>query len=357
MSVHAKNVLQSLGIEIPIIQAPMAGVDTPELAIAVAEAGGLGSLACALLSPDAIRAAWVKIRAGTSAPINLNFFCHSPEIDSPEPQERWKLRLAAYYQEFGLDADNVVPCVNRAPFDEDFCCAVEEIRPPIVSFHFGLPASDLLARVKATGAIVLSSATTLDEAMWLERNGCDVIIAQGVEAGGHRAMFLGNDIQNQPSIEDLLSSVLKAVKVPVIAAGGIADVDVAHKALSMGAIAVQLGTAYLFCPEARVSPLYRAALASDQATTLTNIFSGRPARGIVNRFIEEMNGISADAPSFPYASRLVQPLRQASEAAGCSDFMQMWSGTHRVPHNMDAKTFTRDFYERLKQFEEAVHKV
>lgn len=351
MPVSVHPLFQSLGITIPIIQAPMAGVDTPELAIAVSEAGGLGSLACAMLSPDQIRAAWEQIRAKTAVPINLNFFCHQQEPDSAARQEQWKQKLAPYYRELGLDIENIPPSVSRAPFDENFCAVVEEIQPQVVSFHFGLPPSHLLARVKNTGAIIMSSATTLDEAIWLEQNGCDVIIAQGTEAGGHRGMFLNDDINDQPSTADLLTAIVAKVKVPVIAAGGIADAEGAKKALSMGAIAVQLGTAYLFCPEAKVSPLYRAALEADQATTLTNIFSGRPARGIVNRFIGEMGGMSADAPEFPHASRLVAPLRQASEKAGRLDFMQMWAGTNRIPHTLKAKEFTEQFYARLSSLD------
>ena len=335
-----QRALQLLGIQTPIIQAPMAGVDTPALAAAVSNAGGLGSLACAMLSPDQIRTAWAAMRLETDKPLNLNFFCHQQNEKSLPQQEKWQARLAPYYAEFGIDPETIPSSATRAPFDENFCSVIEELKPSIVSFHFGLPSPDLLDRVKMTGAVILSSATTVEEAIWLEQNGCDAIIAQGGDAGGHRAMFMTQDIGTQIDTADLLPQIVKAVSVPVIAAGGIADANGIRNALAQGAEAVQLGTAYLFCPEARVSPLYREALKSNNATVLTNVFSGRPARGIVNRFINEIGPISADAPDFPYASHLVMPLRNASEKSGSHDFMQMWSGKIRRPHNMNARDLT-----------------
>ncbi len=340
--------LHALNITVPIIQAPMAGVDSPEMAMAVSHAGGLGSLACAMLSPDDIRAAWQTIRAGTQKPVNLNFFCHTPAEDTAAQQTRWKEYLAPYYQELGIDAATITPAAARAPFDDRFCAVIEELRPPVVSFHFGLPAPDLLARVKASGAYVLSSATTVDEALWLERNGCDAIIAQGIAAGGHRATFLSPDTTDQPDTRTLLEGILRHVSVPVIAAGGIAHAQDITAALAQGAAAVQLGTAYLFCPEARISPLYRQALCGNGDTAVTNLFSGRPARGLVNRFIREAGPLSPHAPAFPHAAALVAPLRQASERAGSPDFMQMWSGTTRQPHTMDAATLTTFLYKGIK---------
>lgn len=335
------NITDLLGIQYPLIQAPMAGVDTPAMAVAVSKAGGLGSLACAILSPDKIHEMWEGMRRETDAPINLNFFCHQRRDDSSARQERWRQRLLPYYREFSLDHDNVPVSATRAPFDDNFCSIVEKIKPSVVSFHFGLPDENLLSRVKATGAVVLSSATTVEEAVWLERHECDVVIAQGVEAGGHRAMFLTDDINTQTGMTSLLRQIIDAVSIPVIAAGGIADAEGIRNTLSLGAAGVQLGTAYMFCPEANVSPLYRAELESDSKTELTNIFSGKPARGILSRFIREVGPISEEVPEFPYASRLVNPLRKASEEAKKTDFMQMWSGTLRRPHSMGAEEFTR----------------
>lgn len=341
-----------LGIEHPLIQAPMAGVDTPQLASQVTKAGGLGSLACALLSPDQIRAAWASIRSRTSGPVNLNFFCHPQGKKSAAQQETWKNRLAPYYAEWNIDPDTVADSPVRAPFDENFCAVVEAIKPPVVSFHFGLPPPALLQRVKDCGAIVLSSATTVDEAIWLEQNGCDAIIAQGAEAGGHRGMFLTLDITTQINTLSLVSQIKRTVSLPVIAAGGIADAEDIKAALVAGASAVQLGTAYLFCEEASISPLYRAALETDTETVLTNVFSGRPARGLMNRLIHELGPISSDAPEFPYAAHYVAPLRSASEKSGALDFMQLWAGEKRKPHTMNAYDLTaalcRAAQERLR---------
>ena len=340
-------ILQLLGVEKPFIQAPMAGADTPDMALSTARAGGLGSLACAMLTPAQIVDAFAYIRQHTDKPINLNFFCHKQADKSAEQQARWKIRLAGYYKEFGVDPDNIAPSTARAPFDETFCKVAEDLRPGVISFHFGLPHETLLRRVKDAGNIVLSSATTAEEAVWLEQHGCDIIIAQGSEAGGHRGMFLTQDLSAQKNTVDLLPQIIAAVSVPVVAAGGLADKQSINGALSLGAAAVQVGTAFLFCPEARVAPLHRGMLQTDHSTVLTNVFSGRPARGISNRFIQDAGPISPDAPDFPYASDLVAPLRQASERAGRVDFMQMWSGDVRKPHQMNAQELTAFLCEDL----------
>ena len=271
------------GIDLPIILAPMAGPGTPELAIAVAEAGGLGSLPCAFLDVDAARAELGIIRQRTSKPINLNFFCHKPARLDAEREAGWRQRLSGYYDELGIDPRTKAPNTDRQPFNGDYCSLVEELRPEIVSFHFGLPEASLLARVKATGAKVISSATTVEEARWLEQAGCDAIIAQGAEAGGHRGMFLTSDVATQVGTMALVPQVVDAVSVPVIAAGGIADARGIVAALALGASAAQIGTAYLFCPEAAVSAVHARALREGRAngTALTNVFTGRPARGIV----------------------------------------------------------------------------
>jgi nitronate monooxygenase len=317
-----------LGIDAPILLAPMAGAAASELAIAVADAGGLGSLPCAMLTADQVRSELGKFRQRTSRPINLNFFCHEPPKVELQREAAWRERLASYYLELGLDPDLPVPSSTRRPFDGTMCDLVVELKPEVVSFHFGLPDKELLARVKAAGAKILSSATTVAEARWLEQHGCDGIIAQGYEAGGHRGMFLTRDISTQVGTMSLVPQVVDAVKVPVIAAGGIADSRGIVAALALGAAAVQLGTAYLFCPEATIGPVHGRALrnAMDDQTALTNVFSGRPARGIVNRIIREIGPMSDLAPPFPLASGAVAPLRVKSEAAGSEDFAQMWSG-------------------------------
>lgn len=296
------------------------------MVIAVSQAGGLGSLPCALLTTDQIRSELETIRRQTQNPINVNFFCHQPPLFDESRDLAWKRRLSRYYVELGLDPEAPLPRASRMPFDSAACELVEQLKPEVVSFHFGLPDKTLLARVQATGAKVLSSATTVEEARWLEDHGCDAIIAQGYEAGGHRGMFLTDDITTQVGTLALVPQIIDAVRVPVIAAGGIADARGIVASLALGAAAVQIGTAYLFCPEARISAVHREALKKNRLTAITNIFSGRPARGIVNRLVREVGPMSDLAPHFPLAGSAIAPLRKKSEAAGSEDFAQMWSG-------------------------------
>ncbi|CAM5783444.1 NAD(P)H-dependent flavin oxidoreductase [Rhizobacter fulvus] len=317
-----------LGTDLPVIQAPMAGVQTSALAIAVCNAGGLGSLPCAMLSPEQMRAELAAIRAQTDRPFNVNFFCHTPPaIDAPR-EAAWRKTLTPYYAELGIDPATVGAGAGRAPFDAAYADVLAEFRPPVVSFHFGLPPADALARVRAWGATVLASATTVAEARWLEAHGVDAVIAQGVEAGGHRGNFLSDDLTTQLGTFALLPRIVAAVRVPVIAAGAIADAAGVAAARALGASAVQVGTAYLLCPEATTSALHRAALQSPQAehTALTNLFTGRPARGIVNRLMRELGPINAAAPAFPLGTAAIAPLRAAAERAGSGDFSPLWSG-------------------------------
>src|SRR5258708_6480557 len=317
-----------LGIELPIIQAPMAGVQGGALAVAVSNAGGLGSLPCAMLGPDAMRRELLAIEAETDKPYNVNFFCHAPPVPSSEREARWRAALAPYYREFGIDPDTIPVGPGRAPFCTEAADVLSEFKPAVVSFHFGLPAPELLARVRALGAKIFSSATTVDEARWLEAHGVDAIITQGLEAGGHRGMFLSEDLTTQVGTFALLPQIVQAVKLPVIAAGGIADAKGVAAALALGAAGVQLGTAYLLCPEAKTSAVHRAALRSDAAkhTALTNLFTGRPARGIVNRIMKDLGPISGVPPDFPLATAAIAPLRARAEAAGSGDFSPLWSG-------------------------------
>jgi nitronate monooxygenase len=323
-----RRILDLFGIALPIIQAPMAGNTTPALVIAVSEAGGLGSLACAQYDLSQARTAMEAVQQGTSKPINLNFFCHQPPVPDPARSLRWRAELAPYYAEFGLDPEAALPKTGRTPFDADFCALVEQFLPAVVSFHFGLPAPDLLGRVKATGAKIIASATTVAEAIWLEQHGCDAVIAMGLEAGGHRGNFLEHDMARQIGTFALVPQVADAVRVPVIAAGGIADARGIVAALALGASAVQIGTAYLFTPEAAVSAIHRAALktAADDSTVLTNVFTGRPARGIINRLVREAGPLSPHAPAFPLAGTAIAPLRAKTEPGGSGDFINLWSG-------------------------------
>lgn len=331
-------------IELPIIQAPMAGSVSSDMVVAVSEAGGLGSLPCALLSVEQARSELEIVRRETSRPINVNFFCHQPPRDDPAREILWRRSLDCYFVELGLENSLPIPGSNRAPFDDKMCDLVVEFNPKVVSFHFGLPNKNLLARVRRSGAKILSSATTVDEARWLEEQGCDAIVAQGYEAGGHRGIFLTQDISTQVGTMALVPQVVDAVKVPIIAAGGIADARGIVAAFALGASAVQIGTAYLLCPEARTSPIHRQALrsAKDDQTALTNVFTGRPARGIVNRLVREVGPISNVVPEFPLAAAALSPLRAKSELAGSGDFTPLWSGqATRLIRELPAAELTR----------------
>lgn len=342
---HDRRILDLFGIELPILQAPMAGASGAAMAIAVAKAGGLGALPCAMLNHAQVRAETDAFRSACQGPLNLNFFCHQPPQPAPEHDARWKQALKPYYDEVGADFEAPTPVSNRAPFDEQACCLVEELRPEVVSFHFGLPEASLLQRVKASGAKVLCSATTVEEAIWLAQQGCDAIIAMGYEAGGHRGMFLSRDITSQIGTLALVPQVADAVQVPVIAAGGIGDHRGLLAALALGASAVQVGTAYLFCPEAKVSAAHRRALdtASASDTALTNLFTGRPARGINNRIMREFGPMSPLAPSFPLAGGALMPLRAITDPQGNSDFSNLWAGQAlRLGRHMGAEALTRD---------------
>ncbi|HEX4051459.1 MAG TPA: nitronate monooxygenase [Steroidobacteraceae bacterium] len=317
-----------LDIELPIIQAPMAGVQGGALALAVSNAGGLGSLPCAMLSLEKLHEELAALSQQTHQPYNVNFFCHSQPTPDASREVAWRAALAPYYAELGIETSAVTAASGRASFDARACELLEQFRPVVVSFHFGLPPPELLTRVKRWGAKILSSATTVEEARWLEHRGVDAIIAQGLEAGGHRGHFLSHDLNLQMGTFALLPQIIRAVQVPVIAAGGIADAQGVAAALALGAAGVQVGTAYLLCPEATTRPVHRAALQSEtaHATALTNIFSGRAARGIVNRIMRELGPMSPLAPDFPLAAASLAPLRARAEALNSDDFSPLWAG-------------------------------
>lgn len=321
------DILSSLGIDLPLIQAPMAGVQDEALAIAVANAGGLGSLPCAMLEPARLETA-LHTFASLPHPINLNFFCHAmAEPDAAEGQ-RWHDALMPYYAEYGIEPPAPSTAGARRPLDAATVDLLDAFRPRIVSFHFGLPDAALMTRIKGWGATVLSSATTVEEGRWLQRHGVDAVIAQGIEAGGHRGHFLSDDLAIQPGTRELVASLSKALTVPVIAAGGVGDRADVRALLAAGASAVQAGTAYLLCPEATTSAVHRAALQQPaREGALTNLFSGRPARGLVNRLMRDVGPLSDLPPAFPWASQALAPLRAAAEAQGRDDFSPLWSGT------------------------------
>jgi len=323
-----RRLLDLMGIDHPIIQAPMAGYVGSEMAVAVLAAGGLGSLPCGLLTPKQVREEAAKIRSQTHKPINLNFFCHRPKPDEAA-ESAWRKRLAPYYVGLGLDPNAPITAPPlRRPFDAEMCDAVVELKPEIVSFLFGLPEASLVRRIKAANCFIVATATTVAEGHWLEEHGADAVIGQGVEAGGHRGMFLTSDVAAQVGTFALVPQMVDALKIPVIAAGGIGDGRGIAAALTLGASAVQMGTAFLFCPESRASAFQRTALKTshDDSTALTNVFTGRPARAVITRFVREQGPLTDSAPSYPLAANAVQPLRAAAESRGSTDYTYLPMG-------------------------------
>ena len=327
-SLRMPTCLELLGLSAPVLQAPMAGVQNHRLAAAVCNAGGLGALPAAMLSASDLQVQLQALSQSTDKPYNVNFFCHAVPTPDAAKEAAWRQQLLPHYRELGLDATNIPGGPGRVPFNHDSADVLAPFRPAVVSFHFGLPSAELVDRVKSWGSLVLSSATTVEEALWLQDHGADAVIAQGLEAGGHRGMFLTSDVSTQMGSLALLPQIVEAVHVPVIAAGGIAHAAGVQAAKALGAAGVQIGTAYLCSDEATTSALHRAALRSPAArhTALTNVFTGRPARGIVNRFIQDFGPLNAEAPAFPLATAAVAPLRAAAEAQGSSDYSPLWSG-------------------------------
>lgn len=324
---QADKLTQMLGCDLPIVQAPMAGSTTPELAAAVSNAGGLGSLGTGMTPPAELRETVAALRALTNKSFNLNFFVH-PEPDLiPYDAAPIQNALRPFYDELGL-GDVPDPASPAPAFDDEMLKTVLELRPRVASFHFGLPASSAVTALKEAGIAILSSATTVAEAVALEHGGADIVIAQGHEAGGHRGTFLDHVDLGTVGTMALVPQVVDAVSVPVIAAGGIGDARGIAAALMLGASGVQLGTAYLACPEAKVHEVHRKALseASDHSTVVTKLFSGRPARAIRNRLTEDLRWHEGDAAPYPAQRPLVAPLIRESAKAGRGEFMQLWAG-------------------------------
>lgn len=305
----------------PIVQAPMAGAGGVDLCVAAIQGGALGSLPFGMLSPADVRAQVNAVRDRTEGPFALNFFCHA--MPEPADESAWRDLLRPYYNEFGVAPAN--GGALRLPFDDAMAAAVDELHPDVVSFHFGLPAEALLARVKASTGAVIGNATTLEEAQWLDHRGVDAIIAQGFEAGGHSGRFLGSNPAEAFGLFALLPRIVDAVSVPVIAAGAIGDGRGIAAALTLGASAVEIGTAYLHAPEAAISTEHRGRLCEGK-TVMTNLMTGGLARGIPGRLIEELGPVRTEAPPYPLASAALAPIRAAAEARGEHGFGPMWAG-------------------------------
>jgi nitronate monooxygenase len=297
-----------------------------------------------MIGAQQIRNSLDIVRQRTSRPINLNFFCHDAPAYDAAKDARWRHRLAPFYAELGVDPNATTAPAAAPPFGEESCALVEEYRPEVVSFHFGLPGERMLARVKAAGARVIASATTVAEARWLEKNGCDAVIAQGYEAGGHRGMFLGADVATQVGALALIPQIVDAVQIPVIAAGGIADGRGIAAALVLGASAVQIGTAYLLCPESGFKQVQRDVLrhARDDSTALANVFTGKPARAFANRFARDLGFIDPEAPAYPLPSGDFAPVRAKAEAERLTDFAYVLFGQSApLARDMPAGELTR----------------
>ncbi|MBA3666871.1 MAG: nitronate monooxygenase [Sphingomonas sp.] len=313
--------LDLVGSEQPIVQAPMANGGGVELCVAALRGGAVGSLPGGMVAPDELRAQVGAVRERAQGPINLNFFCHRPPPAVDD--SAWRALLKPYYEQFSIES--AAPGPARMPFGEAACAVVEEVRPALVSFHFGLPEQALLDRVKAAGTVVVASATSVEEALWLERAGVDAVIAQGIEAGGHSGRFLGADPAEAMTLFALLPQVVDAVAVPVIAAGGIGDGRGIAAAFLLGASAAQIGTAYLHCPESLLAPEQRHML-KERPTLFTNLYSGGLARAVRGRLVDELGAVRSEAPSYPLAGAAAMPLWRAAQQQRDFGFMPSLAG-------------------------------
>lgn len=306
----------------------MSGSDSPALAAAVCNAGGMGSIGCGEMSIETLRKRFEETRAATKRPFNLNFFAHDAPAYPDDDAAVMRKQLGAYYQELELEQDLTLSASPMRSFDAATLEAVLELGPEMVSFHFGLPADELLDPLKSSGAIILCSATTVGEARRLEAAGVHAIIAQGCDAGGHRGTFTEPMDVGSVGTFPLVPQIADAVSVPVIAAGGIADGRGIAAAFALGASGVQMGTAFLSCPESAASPVHREALrvAHGRGTVVTRAFTGRPARAIVNRFVEEMRSMDGGLAPFPLQDSLTLPLHIASLQKGSDDFAALFCG-------------------------------
>ena len=318
-----------LGMEHPIVQAPLAGGgDTPELVAAVGEAGALGFIGAAYLTPPQIADAARAVRARTSRPFGINLFAPLPAPEGTMDPGPALERVAPFYAELGLPAP-VMPASGGHAFDEQLAAALES-GASVFSFTFGILPAAAREAVKHRGMVLIGTATTVEEALALEQAAADAVVMQGSEAGGHRSTFAGTFESGMVGTLALVPQVVDAVSVPVIASGGIMDGRGVAAALALGASAVQMGTAFLTCDEAGIPNAYKDAIlrAREHETRLTRAFSGRPARGIVNRFMTEVD--RADAPGailpFPLQNALTRPLRTAAARQGRAEFLSLWAG-------------------------------
>jgi len=324
------SITDLLGIEHPIIQAPMVGVSTTKLAAAVSNAGGLGSIGIGASTVEQARALIAETRALTERPFNVNLFCHRPAVADAERERAWLAHLRPFFEEFGAMPPSGLTEIYRSFLaDPQMLEMLLAERPAVVSFHFGLPPQAWIDALQATGIRLLASATSLEEAVLVEHAGIDAVVAQGIEAGGHRGVFAPEQGDAGIGTLALVRLIAGHISLPLIAAGGIMDGQGIVAALALGAAAVQLGTAFVLCPESAANAAYREAMKSERAqrTQITAAISGRPARGLVNRLFTEVGAPGAPAlPDYPIAYDAAKALHAAASASGSNDFAVQWAG-------------------------------
>ena len=303
----------------------MAGAQDDVLAIAVAQAGGVGSIACATLTPQEIHASSTRFLNASTGPLNLNFFCHTMPQHDPKREALWLNELKGFYEELSLPLEYPISGMPRT-LDADMVDVTCTINPAIVSFHFGLPAVKFIDQIRRIGAKIIATATTVTEAQYLEANGCDAVIAQGKSAGGHQGVFLPTETPQLLSTSDLVQNIVATVNIPVIAAGGIANAEGIRAIMERGASGVQIGTRFLKSPQSTITPIHRRILEgqTDRPTAITNVFTGRPARGLVNKLVRKIGPINPNVQAYPMAIPALAPLKAAT--VGSDDFVSLWAG-------------------------------
>jgi nitronate monooxygenase len=325
------NLLKRLGVELPIVQAPMAGVSTPQLAGAVSNAGALGSIAVGAVDVVGARAMIEAVKDQTTGPFNVNVFCHEPANRHTDRESAWLAALKPVFERYDARPQSALREIYTSfVVDLEMLELFEELRPPVVSFHFGLPSAEVIARLKAFGAVLFSTATNLSEAQRAAESGVDAIVAQGVEAGGHRGVFDPAAVDSGMGTLALTRLLVCKTGLPVIAAGGFMDGAGVAAALDLGAVAAQLGTAFVACPESSADRHYREALFGPEAamTRMTTVISGRPARSLPSKFTAlasaELDGLAP--PDYPIAYDAGKTLAAAARDMGEGGFGAHWAG-------------------------------
>lgn len=351
---NSNTFLQRLGLRYPIIQAPMAGVSTPKLAAAVSEAGGLGSLGLGANSVEQARQLITQTQALTSKAFNVNLFCHLPAKRYPANEQGWTQYLAPYFAQFNETPPAYLNEIYQTFLDNsEMLSMLLETKPAVVSFHFNIPSTEVIQQFKQHGIYTMATATNLHEAQQIELAGIDAVVAQGIEAGGHRGMFDLQALDEELTTYELVTLIFQHIDLPVIAAGGMMDGQAINMALECGAAAAQLGTAFLLCPESAANAGYRAKIKqqTEDLTQLTSAISGRPARGIINQFIQVGNGYeTSKLPDYPLVYDIGKQLNAAAMKSGSDEFAAYWAGQSVAKaREMPASLLVRTLAEEMKR--------